>query len=70
MEEGAVGGFASHVMQALATQGLLDNGLKIRPLVLPDIYMEQASPEVMYKRAGLDASGIVASALLALKARP
>ena len=70
VEEGAVGGFASHVLQALATQGLLDNGLKIRPLVLPDVYMEQASPEVMYKRAGLDASGIVASALLALKARP
>jgi 1-deoxy-D-xylulose-5-phosphate synthase len=70
VEEGAVGGFASHVLQALATQGLLDNGLKIRPLVLPDIYMEQASPDVMYKRAGLDASGIVASALLALKARP
>jgi 1-deoxy-D-xylulose-5-phosphate synthase len=70
VEEGAVGGFASHVLQALATQGLLDNGLKIRPLVLPDIYMEQASPEVMYKRAGLDAAGIVASALLALKARP
>jgi 1-deoxy-D-xylulose-5-phosphate synthase len=54
-------------MQALATQGLLDGALKIRPLVLPDIYTEQASPDVMYKRAGLDAAGIVASALLALK---
>jgi 1-deoxy-D-xylulose-5-phosphate synthase len=68
VEEGAVGGFASHVMQALATQGLLDNGLKIRPLVLPDIYMEHASPEKMYQQAGLDSAGIVDITLKALLA--
>ncbi len=66
VEEGAVGGFGSHVLQALATMGLLDRGLKIRPLVLPDVYMEQASPDKMYQKAGLDSAGIVASALQAL----
>ena len=66
VEEGAVGGFGSHVLQALATIGLLDHGLKIRPLVLPDVYMEQASPDKMYQKAGLDSAGIVASALQAL----
>jgi 1-deoxy-D-xylulose-5-phosphate synthase len=70
VEEGAVGGFAAHVMQALATKGLLDGKLKIRPLVLPDIYMEQASPEKMYQRAGLDSAGIVSAALGALNAAP
>jgi 1-deoxy-D-xylulose-5-phosphate synthase len=68
IEEGAVGGFSAHVMHALALAGLLDGKLKIRPLVLPDIYMEQANPEKMYKVAGLDAAGIVATALGALKA--
>jgi 1-deoxy-D-xylulose-5-phosphate synthase len=66
IEEGAAGGFAGQVLQALATQGLLDGKLKIRPLVLPDNYMQQASPDVMYKRAGLDADGIVSTALKAL----
>src|SRR6195952_1518670 len=54
IEEGAVGGFASHVLQFLATEGLLDNGLKIRSLVMPDIWMEQAKPEAMNARARLD----------------
>jgi 1-deoxy-D-xylulose-5-phosphate synthase len=66
VEEGSVGGFASHVLQALAEAGLLDAGLKIRPLVLPDTYLEQDKPETMYARAGLDASGIVAAGLSAL----
>ncbi|KQS96272.1 MULTISPECIES: 1-deoxy-D-xylulose-5-phosphate synthase [unclassified Rhizobium] len=61
IEEGAVGGFGSHVLQFLAQEGLLDNGLKIRSLVLPDIWMEQAKPEVMYAKAGLDRAGIVST---------
>ena len=66
IEEGAVGGFGSHVMQFLALEGLLDHGLKFRPLVLPDIWMEQAKPEAMYVRAGLDRTGIVATVFRAL----
>jgi 1-deoxy-D-xylulose-5-phosphate synthase len=61
IEEGAVGGFGSHVLQFLAHEGLLDNGLKIRPMVLPDIWMEQAKPEAMYAKAGLDRAGIVST---------
>ena len=59
VEEGAVGGFASHVLQALAQAGDLDAGLKIRPLVLPDTFVDQAKPEKMYADAGLDKAGIV-----------
>ena len=47
VEEGSVGGFASHVLQFLATEGLLDNGLKVRPLVLPDAFTDHAKPEKM-----------------------
>jgi 1-deoxy-D-xylulose-5-phosphate synthase len=61
IEEGAVGGFGSHVLQFLAMEGLLDHGLKVRPLVLPDIWMEQAKPEAMYAKAGLDRAGIVST---------
>jgi len=68
VEEGAAGGFAGHVMQFLALSGLLDNGLKFRPLVMPDTFLEQASPEALIKRAGLDAEGIVHSALAAISA--
>ncbi|MGO4437572.1 1-deoxy-D-xylulose-5-phosphate synthase [Rhizobium sp. RAF56] len=66
IEEGAVGGFGSHVLQFLATEGLLDNGLKIRSLVMPDIWMEQAKPEAMNARAGLDRAGIVSTVFRAL----
>ncbi|CAN7203857.1 1-deoxy-D-xylulose-5-phosphate synthase [Pararhizobium sp. LjRoot255] len=66
VEEGAVGGFSSHVLQFLAHEGLLDNGLKIRPMVLPDIWMEQAKPEAMYAKAGLDRAGIVSTVFRAL----
>ncbi len=66
IEEGAIGGFASHVLQFLATEGLLDKGLKIRPLTLPDRFQDQDTPERMYEAAGLDAKGIVATALNAL----
>ncbi|MCA1440568.1 1-deoxy-D-xylulose-5-phosphate synthase [Ensifer sp. IC4062] len=61
IEEGAVGGFASHVLQFLAQDGLLDGGLKVRPMVMPDIWMEQAKPEAMYAAAGLDRAGIVST---------
>ncbi len=66
IEEGAVGGFGSHVLQFLALEGLLDHGLKVRPLVLPDIWMEQAKPEAMYAKAGLDRAGIVSTVFKAL----
>ena len=66
IEEGAIGGFASHVLQFLALEGLLDQGLKVRPMVLPDIWMEQAKPEAMYVKAGLDRAGIVATVFQAL----
>jgi 1-deoxy-D-xylulose-5-phosphate synthase len=59
VEEGSVGGFGSQVLHLLARTGLLDGGLKIRTLTLPDIYQDQDKPEAMYARAGLDAAGIV-----------
>jgi len=66
VEEGAVGGFGSHVLQFLAMEGLLDNGLKIRSLVMPDVWVEQAKPEAMNARAGLDHAGIVSTVFHAL----
>jgi 1-deoxy-D-xylulose-5-phosphate synthase len=66
VEEGAIGGFAAQVMQFLATAGLLDNGLKIRPLILPDRFIDHNKPELQYAEAGLDAKHIVATALAAL----
>ncbi len=66
IEEGAVGGFASFVLQYLATSGLLDAGLKVRPLVLPDRFLDHASPARQYEWAGLNAPQIVATALAAL----
>ena len=59
IEEGAVGGFGSHVSHFLSHEGLLDNGLKFRPLVMPDIFMDQAKPEAMYMQAQLDRAGIL-----------
>jgi 1-deoxy-D-xylulose-5-phosphate synthase len=66
IEEGAAGGFGSHVMQYLAWEGLLDKGLKVRPMTLPDVFQDQDTPERMYAQAGLDADGIVKVALSAL----
>ncbi|RFB98953.1 1-deoxy-D-xylulose-5-phosphate synthase [Rhizobium leguminosarum bv. trifolii] len=66
VEEGSVGGFGSQVMQYLSSEGLLDNGLKIRSLVMPDIWMEQAKPEAMIAHAGLDRAGIVSTVFRAL----
>jgi len=68
VEEGAMGGFGAFVLQALAERGVLDRGLKIRTLVLPDIFQDQDKPEVMYAAAGLDADGILRTALSALGA--
>lgn len=59
VEEGAIGGFASHVLHFLAHEGLLESGLKVRPLVLPDEFTDHGKPEKMYAAAGLDAAGIV-----------
>ncbi|MDO8975258.1 1-deoxy-D-xylulose-5-phosphate synthase [Reyranella sp.] len=66
IEEGSVGGFASFVLQYLATSGLLDGGLKVRPMVLPDRFIDHASPARQYEWAGLNAPQIVATALAAL----
>ncbi len=66
IEEGAIGGFGAHVLHTLAESGLLDGGLKVRPMVLPDIFIDQDSPAAMYGKAGLDAKGIVAKAFEAL----
>jgi 1-deoxy-D-xylulose-5-phosphate synthase len=66
VEEGAVGGFGSHVLQLLAGRGLLDRGLKVRTMVLPDRFIDQDKPERMYAQAGLDAKAIVAQAIDAL----
>jgi len=66
IEEGAVGGFGSHVLQFLATHGLLDSGLKIRPMCLPDIFIDHEAPAKQYDIAGLNAAQIVQTALQAL----
>ena len=58
IEEGAVGGFGSHVAQLLADEGAFDNGLKFRSMVLPDTFIDQASPADMYATAGLSAADI------------
>ena len=63
IEEGAVGGFGSHVAQLLADEGVFDAGLKFRSMVLPDVFIDQASPEAMYRVAGLDAAQIEAKVL-------
>ena len=66
IEEGSIGGFASQVMQFLATAGLFDAGLRIRPMILPDRFVEHDSPVKQYEDAGLAARNIVATALAAL----
>lgn len=66
VEEGSVGGFGSHVLQYLAMNGMLDRGLKVRPLALPDVFTDHAKPEKMYADAGLDAAGIVRAVFAAL----
>ncbi len=66
IEEGARGGFGAFVLHSLAERGLLDHGLRIRTLTLPDIFQDHDSPEKMYMQAGLDARSIAAQAIKAL----
>jgi 1-deoxy-D-xylulose-5-phosphate synthase len=63
IEEGAIGGFGSHVSHLLAEHGVFDHGLKFRSMVLPDVFIDQASPEDMYATAGLNAADIEARVL-------
>ncbi len=66
IEEGARGGFGAFVLHSLAERGLLDKGLRIRTLTLPDVFQDHDTPEKMYEFAGLDARSIAASAIKAL----
>jgi 1-deoxy-D-xylulose-5-phosphate synthase len=66
VEEGSVGGFGSHVLQFLAVTGQLDDGPKVRPMVLPDRFIDHNKPELQYEEAALSAKHIVATALQAL----
>ena len=66
VEEGAVGGFGSHVAQLLSDEGVFDDGLKYRSMVLPDIFIDQASPADMYAVAGINAADIEAKVLSVL----
>jgi 1-deoxy-D-xylulose-5-phosphate synthase len=66
IEEGAIGGFGARVLQTLADNGALENGLKVRAMVLPDEFIEQDTPAAMYAKAGLDAKGIVIKVFEAL----
>jgi 1-deoxy-D-xylulose-5-phosphate synthase len=59
IEEGSIGGFGSHVSQLLSERGVFDKGLKFRSMIFPDIFLDQDSPEAMYKKAGLDSLSIV-----------
>jgi 1-deoxy-D-xylulose-5-phosphate synthase len=66
VEEGSIGGFGSYVLQALAKHGALDNGLKVRCMMLPDKFIDHDSPNLMYATAGLDAKAIVGNVFEAL----
>ena len=66
IEEGSIGGFGSHVAHLLAEEGIFDTGLKFRSMVLPDTFIDHASPEAMYRAAGMDAAQIEAKVLQTL----
>jgi len=66
IEEGSIGGFASQVMHHLAWKGLMDNGLKVRPMVMPDLFIDHDSQAKQLAQAGLSARDIVTTALTAL----
>jgi len=70
VEEGSIGGFGSHVLQELADAGLLSSSLKVRSMVLPDIFIAHDKPERMYETAGLDADSIAIMALKVLGREP
>lgn len=67
LEEGSIGGFGSHVLQLLSDRGALDRGLKVRSMVLPDVFIDHDKPERMYARAGLDSAAIVAKVFEVLR---
>jgi 1-deoxy-D-xylulose-5-phosphate synthase len=67
IEEGSIGGFGSHVFQMLSERGIFDKGLKIRSMILPDQFIDQDTPENMYKTAGLDSQAIEQKVFEALK---
>ena len=67
IEEGSIGGFGSHVFQMLSEKGVFDKGLKIRSMILPDQFIDQDTPENMYKVAGLDAEAIEQKVIDTLK---
>ena len=67
IEEGSIGGFGAHVMDHLAETGLLDDGLKVRAMKLPDAFQEHGKPAAMYAEAGLDADGILKTVLKAMR---
>jgi len=67
IEEGSIGGFGSHVFHMLSERGVFDKGLKVRSMILPDQFIDQDTPENMYKVAGLDAQAIEQKAIDALK---
>jgi 1-deoxy-D-xylulose-5-phosphate synthase len=66
IEEGSIGGFATQVMHFMALQGLLDNGLKFRPMCFPDVFIDHEAPAKQYELAGLTADDILRTALSAL----
>ena len=63
IEEGAIGGFGSHVMQLLSDEAFFDHGLRFRSMVMPDVFIDQASPTDMYVTAALDADNIIAKVI-------
>ena len=66
VEEGSIGGFSAQVLQFMANDGLLENGLKVRAVTMPDAFIEQDKPEIQIAQAGLDAAAIVATVMSAL----
>jgi 1-deoxy-D-xylulose-5-phosphate synthase len=67
IEEAAIGGFGAHVLQLLAEEGRLERGLKVRSMVLPDRFLDQDTPERLYRQAGLDAQAILDKTLQILE---
>ena len=67
IEEGSIGGLGAHVLTMASDEGLIDAGLKLRTLRLPDIFQDHDKPDVQYAQAGLDADAIVESVLKALR---
>ena len=59
VEEGSIGGFGSHVLESLSEMGCLDNGLKVRTLSMPDVFVDHDKPAVQNQKAGLDALSIL-----------